>query len=77
MKFKWQNWLEDTIQTNKIYRRFMPGWPEVEFTAFFIVDIVDKLCLFWSQSILCSDLNMLVIRQWKSDFVSDPQLHYV
>lgn len=40
---------------------------EVEFTEFSITVIVNRLCLFWSQNVLCSNLislNMLVITQW-------------
>lgn len=39
---------------------------EVEFTEFSITVIVNRLCLFWSQNVLCSNLislNMLVITQ--------------
>lgn len=46
---------------------------EVEFTAFSITVRVDRLCLFWSQSTLCSNLiflNMLVLRQRNTDFMS-------
>lgn len=51
--------LIDVIYTNKIYRAFIQETPEVELTAFSIIIIAGRLCLFWSQRICFQTLSFL------------------